>query len=135
ERVRTKSIDQQANRDTVRAVDWTALFAARTRAEVGPGLASILALANATDLISFSGGFPDPVTFPGPVLAEILTEIVASGDATALQYGPTRGLPGPRAFVADRLAEREHRRPAEDELAITSGGIEALELLGKVGRA
>ena len=125
------AIGQRANRDTERAVDWTALFAARTRAEIGPGLASILALANATDLISFSGGFPDPATFPGPVLVEILADIVSSGDSTALQYGPTRGLPGPRAFVADRLAEREQRRPAEDELAITSGGIEALELLGK----
>ena len=125
------AIGQRANRDTERAVDWTALFAARTRAGIGPGLASILALANATDLISFSGGFPDPATFPGPVLAEILADIVSSGDSTALQYGPTRGLPGPRAFLADRLAEREQRRPAEDELAITSGGIEALELLGK----
>jgi len=125
------AIDQRTSEDTSRGVDWTALFAARTRADVGPGLASILALANATDLISFSGGFPDPATFPGAVLAEILAEIVASGDSTALQYGPTRGLPGPRAFVADRLAVREDRRPAENEFAITSGAIEALELLAK----
>jgi 2-aminoadipate transaminase len=127
----TMAIGQQTNVDTQRAVDWATLFAARTRTEVGPGLASILDLANATDLISFSGGFPDPATFPGPVLAEILAEIVESGDTTALQYGPTRGLPGPRAFVADRLGQKEGRCPADDQLAITSGGIEALELLGK----
>jgi 2-aminoadipate transaminase len=112
-------------------LDWTDLFAERTRAGVGEGLASILALANATDLISFSGGFPDPATFPGTELTEILTGIVASGDATALQYGPTRGLPGPLSFVADRLASREGRRPDPAQLMITSGGIEALELLGK----
>jgi 2-aminoadipate transaminase len=112
-------------------IDWSTKFAERTRADVGEGLASILALANATDLISFSGGFPDPATFPGPVVAEIMAELVAAGDSSAMQYGPTRGLPGPRSFVADLLAVREGHRPADDELMITSGTIEALELLGK----
>ena len=46
-----------------RAVDWAASFASRTKGEVGGALAEILALANATDIISFSGGFPDPQTF------------------------------------------------------------------------
>src|SRR5207249_4156257 len=113
------------------SIDWTTKFAERTRAEVGEGLAAILALANATDLISFSGGFPDPATFPGPVVAEIMAELVAAGDSSAMQYGPTRGVPGPRSFVADLLAGRETHRPEEDELMITSGTIEALELLGK----
>ena len=98
---------------------------------MGEGLAAILALSGATDLISFSGGFPDPSTFPGPVLAEILAELLASGDASALQYSPTRGLPGPRAFVAGRLERMEGHRPADGELMITSGAIEALELLSK----
>jgi DNA-binding transcriptional MocR family regulator len=59
----------------------------------GEGLGSILALSAATDLISFSGGFPDPATFPGPVLAEILRRLIAAGDASAMQYAPTPGLP------------------------------------------
>jgi len=113
------------------ATDWVALFATRTRGEVGGALAEILALANATDIISFSGGFPDPSTFPGEVLSELFAEIVRSGDATALQYSPTRGLPGPRAFMAERLERLEGQRPADDELLITSGGIEALELASK----
>ena len=87
------------------SIDWTATFAERTRADVGEGLAAILALANATDLISFSGGFPDPATFPGPLVAEIMAELVASDDSSAMQYGPTRGLPGPRSFVSD-LSQR-----------------------------
>src|SRR5437762_10357784 len=113
------------------SIDWTARFAERTRADVGEGLAAILALANATDLISFSGGFPDPATFPGPLVAEIMAELVASDDSSAMQYGPTRGLPGPRSFVSDLLAVREGHRPTDDELMISSGTIEALELLGR----
>jgi 2-aminoadipate transaminase len=114
-----------------RAMEWAASFATRTKADVGEGLAAILALANATDIISFSGGFPDPQTFPGEVLAELFSELVRSGDSSALQYAPTRGLPGPRAFMTDRLGTLEGLRPAEEELLVTSGGIEALELLSK----
>ena len=111
--------------------EWEDLFATRTRGDVGEGLGSILALSTATDLISFSGGFPDPATFPGLVLAEILRKLIAAGDASAMQYAPTPGLPGPRAFIAERLEQLEGRRPEEGEFLITSGAIEALELLSK----
>ena len=106
-------------------------FARRMTTGGGDELTSILALANATDIISFAGGFPDPATFPGPRIAEITAELVASDDASALQYAPVAGLPGPRDFLTTRLEEREGYRPASDELMITSGTIEALELVGK----
>ena len=110
---------------------WVDAFAARTRRAESDALAAILALANASDVISFSGGFPDPATFPGEELADLLRELLLSKDASVLQYGPTRGLPGLRDYLAERLERLEGRRPGEDELLVTSGGIEALELLGK----
>jgi 2-aminoadipate transaminase len=110
---------------------WSDLFASRTRAEVGEGLAAILALAGNTEIISFAGGFPDPRTFPGERAAIVLSELVAAGDASALQYAPTQGLPGPLEALAGRLERTQGRSPASDELMITSGAIEALELVGK----
>jgi len=110
---------------------WEELFAARTRGGAGEGLLEILALAGARDVISFAGGFPDPATFPGAVLADLLSGLVERGDASPFQYSPTQGLPGPREFVADRLDRLEGRRPAADELMLTSGAVEALELFGK----
>jgi 2-aminoadipate transaminase len=110
---------------------WDALFAARTRGGAGEGLLQILSLAAAEDVISFTGGFPDPATFPGPAIAEILRELAERGDASPFQYAPVAGLPGPRELVADRLERIQGRRPADDELMLTSGAIEALELLGK----
>jgi 2-aminoadipate transaminase len=110
---------------------WSNLFASRTRAEVGEGLAAILALAGNTEIISFAGGFPDPRTFPGERAAELMNELVTAGDASALQYAPTQGLPGPLETVAGRLELTQGRRPAATELMITSGAIEALELVGK----
>ncbi len=110
---------------------WEALAAARTRGEVGDGIASVLALLGRAEVISFAGGFPDPETFPRERVASLLQEFAAAGESTAFQYAPTRGVAGALDALADRLEHRQGCRPAEDELLITSGGIEALELIGK----
>ena len=110
---------------------WEALAAARTRGEVGDGIASVLALLGRPDVVSFAGGFPDPETFPRERVATLLQEFAAGGESTAFQYAPTRGVAGALDVFADRLERLQGRRPAEDELMITSGGIEALELIGK----
>jgi 2-aminoadipate transaminase len=110
---------------------WEALAAERTRRDVGDGIASVLALLGQPDVISFAGGFPDPETFPRERIAALLQEFATAGDSSAFQYTPTRGLAGPLDAFADRLQRLQGRRPAEDELLITSGAIEALELVGK----
>jgi 2-aminoadipate transaminase len=110
---------------------WEALAAARTRGEVGDGIASVLALLGRTDVISFAGGFPDPQTFPRDRAATLLREFATDGEVSAFQYAPTRGLAGALDALADRLERLQGRRPAEDELLLTSGAIEALELVGK----
>jgi 2-aminoadipate transaminase len=110
---------------------WEALFAARTRGDVGEGIAEILGLLGVPDLISFAGGFPDPLTFPRERAAALLEEFAATGESTAFQYAPTRGVAGTLDALAHRLELVEGRRPADDELLITSGAIEALELVGK----
>ena len=110
---------------------WDALAAARTKGDVGEGIASVLALLGMPDVISFAGGFPDPATFPRERISDLLQEFVAAGEVSAFQYAPTRGLAGPLDALADRLERLQGNRPAEEELLITSGGIEALELIGK----
>ncbi len=111
--------------------DWQSLFAVRTRGDVGEGIAFVLGFLGRSDLISFAGGFPDPLTFPRERASALLAEFAESGEATAFQYTPTRGLGGTLDAVAGRLAQVQGRRPADDELLITSGGIEALELTCK----
>jgi 2-aminoadipate transaminase len=106
---------------------WETSFAARTRAGAGDGIAAILGLLGNPDLISFAGGFPDPRTFPSERVAELVRGI----DASAFQYAPTHGLAGTRAALAGRLESLQGRRPEDAELLITSGGIEALELVAK----
>src|SRR5258705_3647873 len=111
--------------------NWEQLFAERTRGDVGEGIAFVLGFLGRSDLISFAGGFPDPLTFPRERASALLEEFAAAGESTAFQYTPTRGLAGTLDVVAGRLEHVQGRRPADDELLITSGGIEALDLVGK----
>ncbi|MGH3318929.1 MAG: PLP-dependent aminotransferase family protein [Streptosporangiaceae bacterium] len=108
---------------------WAEMFAQRTAVEVGGEIAAIMSLSGNDEIISFSGGFPDPATFPADELAEIFHQI--SAEPLALQYAPTAGLPGTLDWIAGRLERLEGLRPAADELIVTSGGIEGLELLTK----
>ena len=110
---------------------WDRLFAERTRGDVGEGIAAVLAFLGRPDLISFAGGFPDPLTFPRERASALLEEFATTGESAAFQYAPTRGLAGPLEAIAGRLEALQGRRPADDELVITSGAIEALELVGK----
>jgi 2-aminoadipate transaminase len=112
-------------------LNWDEVFAARTRSGVGDGLIEILKLAEVAELISFAGGFPDPETFPREALLQGLEELVESGDPSPFQYSPTAGLEGPREFIASRLEAKEGRRPEPAELLVTSGAVEAMELLAR----
>jgi 2-aminoadipate transaminase len=111
--------------------DWSAGLARRTHALGGGEITAILSLAGATDVITFSGGFPDPATFPTEVLSGIAGELIARDAAVALQYSATEGLAGVRDYVSGRLAAAEGRAPGAGELMITSGGIDCMELVAK----
>src|SRR5918995_4927580 len=106
-------------------------FARRVGGDVGDGIAAILSLLGLPGLISFAGGFPDPSTFPRERAASLLAEFASSGETSAFQYAPTRGLLGTLEALASRLEATQGRRPTEDELLIASGAIEGLELVSK----
>jgi 2-aminoadipate transaminase len=111
--------------------DWDAALARRTHTLGGGEITAILALAGATDIITFSGGFPDPATFNSGVLSGIAADLISRDAGVALQYSATEGLAGTREYVTARLAALEGRAPAAGELLITSGGIDCMELLAK----
>ncbi|HEX3786415.1 MAG TPA: PLP-dependent aminotransferase family protein [Pseudonocardiaceae bacterium] len=112
------------------SIDWTTRLARRTTTQPDL-LGGILALANAEDLINFSGGFPDPSLFPTDVLGDIARRLLTEDASVALQYAPSEGIRSTRQAVADRLLATDGHRPADGELMITSGGIDAVTLLAK----
>lgn len=111
--------------------DWSAALARRTHALGGGEITAILALAGATDVITFSGGFPDPATWPTGLLAQIAQRLIAEDPAVTLQYAATEGLASVRDYVTGRLGATQGLAPGAGELMITSGGIDAMELVAK----
>jgi 2-aminoadipate transaminase len=111
--------------------DWDERLARRTHALGGSEITAILSLAGATDVITFSGGFPEPATFQTGTLADIAARLIAEEPGVALQYAATEGLAGVREYVSGRLAATEGLAPGAGELMITSGGIDCMELLAK----
>jgi 2-aminoadipate transaminase len=115
----------------MRRHDWDADIARRTQTLGGGEITAILALAGATDVITFSGGFPAPETFATEVLAEIAQRLISADPAVALQYSATEGITSVRDYVSGRLASVQGRAPEAGELMITSGGIDCMELVAK----
>src|SRR5262245_27362085 len=111
--------------------DWNAGLARRAQVLGGGEITAILSLAGATDVITFSGGFPDPATFPTEILAGIAARLISEDAAVALQYAATEGLASVRDYIAGRLASLEGAAPDPGGVMITSGGIDCMELLAK----
>jgi 2-aminoadipate transaminase len=108
--------------------DFTHAFARRTRLRGGEELATILA-GSPPGVLSMTGGFPNPATFPTDELDVIAARLLRDDAAVAMQYTPVAGLPGVREYLLDRLAQTQGRKPEPDELMITSGGMECIALL------
>jgi len=109
---------------------WTSRLAERTRGRDGT-LSAILALANATDVINFSGGFPDHALFPTDVLQQLVEKLLHDDAAVALQYAPSEGIASVRDAIADHVEHGQGLRPDETDLMVTSGGIDAITLIAK----
>ena len=87
------------------SVDWSGRLARRTRDRTDPGIGGILALANAQDIINFSGGFPDPSVFPVEQTRAIVDRLLEEDAAVALQYAPSEGIASTRDALAERLLQ------------------------------
>jgi 2-aminoadipate transaminase len=114
--------------DDVRpAEQWAHAFARRTRGRGDAELSAILA-GSPPGVLSMTGGFPNPATFPTDVLDEIAARLLRDDPHVALQYSPCEGIPSVREYLADRQEQLQGRRPEPAELIVTSGGMEAIAL-------
>jgi 2-aminoadipate transaminase len=112
---------------------WRELYARRVPGMQNDALATLLGLAGRHDVISFAGGLPDPATFRADKLGEVARQVMLGAPGVALQYGPTPGLPQTREWFLSYLARHEGTQTAGREaVMVTSGGVEALDLLNKI---
>jgi 2-aminoadipate transaminase len=111
-------------------MNWQDIYAERM-ALLAPSVAGaqILKLAETPGVISFAGGVPDPKSFPLDVIGETLERVLREEGAAALNYGSNLGYAKLRDWIAERMRSRDRIPMSDENVLVTSGGVEAFNLI------
>lgn len=110
-------------------IQWQ--FSERAQQLQSSFIREILKITQRPEIISFAGGLPSPATFPVDVMKAAYDKVLSETGKVALQYGPTDGYGPLREWIANSLST-EGSRILPEQILMTSGSQQALDLLGKV---
>ena len=110
---------------------WDHRYAQRTQRMASSAVRELLKLTESPDIISFAGGLPAPDVFPVEEFTAACERVLRDEGAQALQYGTTEGYRPLREMIA-RHTGRYGININPDNIMITSGSQQALDLIGKV---
>ena len=107
-------------------------IARRVRKMRPSAVRNLFAAATRDDVISLSGGMPAVSLLPEEDIRRATLAAIESPEARAvsLQYGPTDGLAGLRAVLADMMRDLGIRVKA-DQVLVTTGAQQALTLIAE----
>jgi 2-aminoadipate transaminase len=110
-------------------IQWQ--FSERAQQLQSSFIREILKITQRPEIISFAGGLPSPATFPVERMKAAYDKVLTESGKVALQYGPTDGYGPLREWIANSLST-EGSRILPEQILMTSGSQQALDLLGKV---
>ena len=110
---------------------WAQRYALRTHGMQSSTIRELLKLTQQPDIISFAGGLPAPEMFPIDEVKAACDTVLSEVGAQALQYSTTEGYPPLREMLARHMA-RYGIIVNADNIVITSGSQQALDLIGKL---
>ncbi|MFN8598508.1 MAG: PLP-dependent aminotransferase family protein [Anaerolineae bacterium] len=110
---------------------WAQRYALRTHGMTSSTVRELLKLTQQPDLISFAGGLPAPEMFPTEQVKAACDVVLSEMGAQALQYSTTEGYVPLRDLIVRHMA-RYGIKVEIDNVMITSGSQQALDLIGKL---
>lgn len=110
---------------------WDERYALRTDNIGSSAIRELLKLTSLPDVISFAGGLPAPELFPIEKFKEASEIVLTEMGERALQYGTTEGYQPLREMIAQN-ASKYGIQISADNVLITSGSQQALDLLGRI---
>jgi 2-aminoadipate transaminase len=110
---------------------WENRYAQRTQRMGSSAIRELLKLTEKPEIISFAGGLPAPEVFPIDEFREACDRVLRDMGAQSLQYGTTEGYMPLREMIARHTA-RYGIEVTSENILITSGSQQALDLLGKI---
>jgi 2-aminoadipate transaminase len=105
-------------------------YADRVTGLAASEIRALFAVAERPEIVSFAGGMPDLSVMDLDSVADLAAEVIRDQGAVALQYGGGQGRQQLREALVDVMAHAGVPATA-DELLITVGGQQALELIAK----
>ena len=93
---------------------------------------ALLKVTQDASIISFGGGLPNPISFPEKELSESMQNVVRDFGSKVFQYSITAGLPQLREYLAERYNKKFNMGISAEDIIITTGSQQALDLLAKV---
>lgn len=92
----------------------------------------ILKTASNKDVISFAGGLPNASLFPVNDILEATQKVLASSGSEAMQYSDSEGYIKLRGYIAGHYKAKLGIDIPLEQILITTGSQQALDLLGKL---
>lgn len=94
---------------------------------------NILKVTDSADVISFAGGLPNPISFPIEALKASVNHAIDESGAKLFQYSTTQGYLPLRQYIAEKYNKKQpDLNFTADDVLITTGSQQALELISKV---
>lgn len=111
-------------------LNWTySVMAHETKSSA---IREMLKITERPDVINFAGGLPAPELFPDRHLLKACTKVLDEYPGKALQYSLTLGVLPLRKTIAERLIHKGYTGLTEENICITSGSQQGLDLTGRV---
>ena len=107
-------------------------FARRIRHAPASFLSELFRVSSDPAIISFAGGLPSSALIDTDGLSAAAREVFATDPRTALQYSTTDGYRPLREYIAARYRTRLGVPATADEIQITNGSQQCLDLFAKI---
>ena len=106
-------------------------YARRTAGMSASEVRALFAVASRPEVVSLAGGMPFVQALPGDDVQAVIKEVLEEVGPTALQYGGGQGHPGLRETIVRLMGEEDIEVDADD-VVVTTGAQQALDLVGKI---
>ncbi len=91
-----------------------------------------LSIGGMADFVSLAGGLPAAELYPVDEVRAATERALCRWKSQALEYGPVEGFPPLREAIAQRISKASGRRFDVDNVLLTTGAMQGLDLIGKV---
>ena len=110
---------------------FTGRYAQRTAGMTASEIRALFAVASRPEVVSLAGGMPYTTALPLDAVGKLMSDLLATRGAQALQYGSGQGDPALRELICEVMA-LEGVVGSPDDVVVTTGSQQALDLVTRI---